>query len=79
MPGAPEIVWVGADAETMHTYLQVRDAARDTWKLNHWDDYLTSINIELRPQIPHFYVDNSLNSAVQLADEARRVSEWIAE
>lgn len=74
-----EIVWVGADAETMHTYLQVRDAARDTWKLNHWDDYLTSISLSLRPQVPHFYVDNSLNSAVQLADEARRVSEWIAE
>lgn len=72
-----DIVWVGADPETMHTYLQKRDAARDTWKLNHWNDYLTQTDITMRPQIPHFYVDNSLNSAVQLIDEAQRVSEWI--
>lgn len=74
-----EIVWVSADDETMHTYLQMRDAARDTWKLNHWDDYLATIDLTLRPQIPHFYVDNSLNSAIQLADEAQRVSEWITQ
>lgn len=73
-----EIVWVGADPETMHTYLQRRDAARDTWKLNHWDEYLTQVNVAMRPEIPHFYVNNSLNSAVGLLDEARRVSEWIA-
>jgi predicted kinase len=73
-----EIVWVGADPETMHTYLQKRDAARDTWKLNHWGDYLAQIDVTMRPQIPHFYVDNSLNSAVQLIDEAHRVSEWIS-
>jgi predicted kinase len=72
-----EIVWVGADPETMHTYLQKRDAARDTWKLNHWDEYLAQIDVAMRPEIPHFYVDNSLNSAVELLDEARRVSEWI--
>lgn len=74
----PEIVWVGADAETMHTYLQRRDAVRDTWKLNHWDEYLAQIDIATRPQIPHFYVDNSLNSAVQLTDEALRILEWIS-
>ena len=71
-----EIVWVGADTETMHTYLQRRDAARDSWKLNHWDEYLAQVNVDIRPEIPHFYVDNSLNSAVQLLDEAHRVFEW---
>lgn len=72
-----EIVWVQADVDTMRTYLQRRDAARDAWKLSHWDEYLASIDLNLRPQLPHFYIDNSLGSAVQLADEARRVSEWI--
>ena len=61
----------------MHTYLQRRDAARDTWKLNHWDEYLAQVNVDMRPEIPHFYVDNSLNSAVQLLDEAHRVFEWL--
>ncbi|WP_165823117.1 AAA family ATPase [Micromonospora globispora] len=73
----PEIVWVSADVETMHTYLQMRDAARDAWKLNHWQEYLASINLDLRPALPHFFIDNSLGSAVRLADEARRISEWI--
>jgi predicted kinase len=74
-----EIVWVAADVETMHTYLQKRDAARDTWKLNHWEEYLASIDIDMRPGLPHFFVDNSLNSAVRLIDEAHRVSEWVGE
>lgn len=72
-----EIVWVGVDAETMHTNLQRRDAARDTWKLSHWDEYLAAIDIATRPAIPHFYIDNSLSSAVRLIDEAQRVSEWL--
>lgn len=72
-----EIVWVGADAETMHTNLQRRDAARDTWKLSHWDEYLAAIDIATRPAIPHFYIDNSLSSAVRLIDEVQRVSEWL--
>lgn len=72
-----EVVWLGADTDTMHTYIQKRDAARDSWKLNHWDEYLDSIDLSLRPQIPHFYIDNSLNTAVKLADEARAVSERI--
>ncbi|MBR7827804.1 AAA family ATPase [Actinospica sp. MGRD01-02] len=72
-----EVVWVGADTDTMHTYIHRRDAARDSWKLNRWDEYLGSIDLALRPQIPHFYVDNSLNAAVKLADEACAVSERI--
>jgi predicted kinase len=72
-----EVVWVGVDLETMYTYLQRRDAARDAWKLNHWGDYLAQTDVTVRPQIPHFYVDNSLKSAVQLIDEAYRVAEWI--
>jgi hypothetical protein len=70
-----EVVWIGADIETMRTYLHKRYAARDTWKLTHWDEYLASIELEMHPQLPHFYVDNSLGSAARLADEARRVSE----
>jgi hypothetical protein len=61
----------------MHTNLQRRDAARDTWRLSHWDEYLAAIDIDTRPAIPHFYINNSLSSAVRLIDEAQRVSEWL--
>lgn len=76
-PAHLEVVWVHADPETMRTYLQRRDAARDTWKLNQWDEYLDSIDLALRPRVPHFFIDNSLGSSVRLADEALRVSEWV--
>lgn len=68
------MIWVDADVETMYAYLQARDAARDTWKLNHWDDYLGSIDLALRPRCPHFLVDNSRNAAVGLAEQAQRLA-----
>lgn len=68
------MIWVDADVETMYAYLQARDAARDTWKLNHWDDYLGSIDLALRPHCPHFLVDNSQNAAVGLAEQAQRLA-----
>jgi hypothetical protein len=67
-------IWVDADVEAMYTYLQARDAARDSWKLNHWDDYLESIDLNLRPRWPHFVVDNRQNAALNLADQAQRLA-----
>ncbi|MBI3688708.1 MAG: AAA family ATPase [Actinobacteria bacterium] len=69
------MIWVDADVDTMHAYLQARDAARDTWKLSHWDDYLASIDVMTRPQRPYFLVDNQRNTAISLADQARRIVE----
>lgn len=68
------VIWVDADVEAMYTYLQARDAARDTWKLNHWDDYLASIDLNLRPSCPHFVVDNRQNAALDLGDQAQRLA-----
>ncbi|MGH8904750.1 MAG: AAA family ATPase [Egibacteraceae bacterium] len=68
------VIWVDADVEAMHTYLQARDAARDTWKLNHWDDYLASIDLNLRPSCPHFVIDNRQNAALDVADQAQRLA-----
>jgi len=53
------IIWVYCDAETMHTYLRIRGAARDAAKLADWPGYLASIDIDFRPSAPHLVVDNS--------------------
>ncbi len=68
------VIWIDTDTESMYTYLQTRDAARDTWKLNHWDDYLESIDLDLRPHCPYFVVDNRHNAALDLADQAQRLA-----
>src|SRR5437870_2334337 len=66
------VVWVNCDVDSMYAYLQGRGAARDGWKLTHWDDYLCSIDLALRPQCPHLEIDNGENAAVGLAAQAQR-------
>lgn len=67
------VVWVQCDLETMHEYISFRSAARDSWKLQHWDEYAATIDPELRPAVPHLVVDNRLGSAISLTDQVRQV------
>jgi predicted kinase/DNA-binding XRE family transcriptional regulator len=68
------IVWVKCDMESMHDYIRYRGASRDAWKLANWDDYLATIDPEFEPRFPHYVVDNRLNAAVALAEQARHVA-----
>jgi DNA-binding transcriptional regulator YhcF (GntR family) len=70
VPADLTIVWVACDGESMRSYLKHRGAARDSWKLSHWDDYLTNVDPGYEP--PHDYVrlDNSLGSR-PLHDQAQ--------
>ena len=55
-------IWVRCDTDTMRTYLRHRGAARDTWKLSHWDEYLAKIDLDFKPVVDHLVVDNSAES-----------------
>ncbi|WP_040709124.1 AAA family ATPase [Nocardia takedensis] len=55
-------VWVRTSLETMLMYLRRRGAARDAAKLANWDDYSASIDVELRPSLPHAVIDNDPDS-----------------
>ena len=68
------VVWVSCDSVSMHEYLATRGAARDGWKLACWDDYLTSIDLDLVPCCQHAVVDNRNNAATSLADQARELA-----
>ncbi|WP_329391487.1 AAA family ATPase (plasmid) [Streptomyces sp. NBC_01351] len=65
-------VWVRCDEESMREYIGFRSAARDAWKLQRWDEYLATIDLEVRPAVSHLVVDNRLGTAVTLADQARQ-------
>jgi predicted kinase/transcriptional regulator with XRE-family HTH domain len=65
------VVWMQCDLGTMRDYLQVRGAARDTWKLTAWDEYAETVDVSLRPRCDHIVVDNRLNAATSLAEQAR--------
>jgi hypothetical protein len=53
------MVWVYCDAATMHTYVRHRGAARDVAKLEDWAVYLDTVDLELRPSVPHTVIGNS--------------------
>lgn len=55
-------IWVHCDAETMHTYVRHRGAARDAAKLADWRGYLQGIDLSFRPAVQHSVVDNSASS-----------------
>jgi predicted kinase len=67
-------VWVDTDAQSMYDYLVERDAARDTWKLNHWDTYLAGVDPALRPALPHIVIDNGGRAAVTLPGQAAQLA-----
>ncbi|WP_335991696.1 GntR family transcriptional regulator [Glycomyces sp. MUSA5-2] len=71
------VVWVRCDAESMHTYLRGRGAARDTSKLDSWDTYLKGVDLQYRPLVDHFIIDNSLGGA-PLIDQAKDLVAKIA-
>lgn len=56
------LVWVYCDAETMHSYLRHRAAARDAAKLADWPGYLATVDLDVRPAAPHHLIDNSQSS-----------------
>ncbi|MGW0195881.1 AAA family ATPase [Nonomuraea sp. NPDC003201] len=65
------VVWVRCDAESMHEYIEFRGAARDAWKLNNWESYVSGLNTESSPSTAHITVDNRLGAAISLADQTR--------
>ncbi|MEW2356395.1 AAA family ATPase [Spirillospora sp. NPDC029432] len=64
-------IWVHSDIDTMHEYIEVRDAPRDHWKLNHWDEYTSTLNTDDPPPGVHHTIDNRLGAATSLADQTR--------
>ncbi|MFI9449211.1 AAA family ATPase [Amycolatopsis sp. NPDC052450] len=66
------IVWVFCDAETMHTYVQHRNAPRDATKLEDWNKYMEGVDVDFRPPVPHVVIDNSVAGEVMI-EQARRL------
>ncbi|RJL29943.1 GntR family transcriptional regulator [Bailinhaonella thermotolerans] len=57
------VIWVYCDADTMHTYVRHRGAARDAVKLADWGAYMDTVDIDFRPPAPYILVDNCASSS----------------
>lgn len=71
MGGRSYVVWVRCDEGTMRMYLKHRGAARDAWKLSHWENYMAGVDLSFRPVTDHHIIDNSSGARPlqQQADE----------
>lgn len=63
MNASVTFVWVYCDVKTMHTYIRYRGAARDAAKLADWNGYLSRLDTDFRPGVPHALVDNCTSGA----------------
>lgn len=41
------VVWVVTDVEVVKQRMIARNSPRDTWKLEHWDEYIQGVNFEI--------------------------------
>ncbi|MFD0353644.1 AAA family ATPase [Streptomyces sp. NPDC127110] len=65
------VIWVKCDHDSMREYITFRSAARDSWKLGNWEEYIKGVDVDFAPKVDHFVVDNRLGSAVSLTDQAK--------
>ncbi|MEV4252376.1 hypothetical protein AB0J52_04310 [Spirillospora sp. NPDC049652] len=62
-------IWIDTDNDTMHDS-ETRDAPHDTWKLNHWDEYTSTLQDDPPPGITTT-IDNHQGATLSLADQTR--------
>ena len=50
------IIWVETSPETCHRRMIERNSSRDTWKLEHWDEYISRCNFNMPKDIGEVHV-----------------------
>ncbi len=67
------IVWVYSDPKTSYERMVKRNSSRDTWKLQHWDEYISERNYQ-KPNIDGLIVVNNSNDKLYKNGVKRVVS-----
>ena len=73
----PVYVWIDCDIETMREHIERRGAARDAWKIANWSEYEATIDLSMRPCVPHTVIDNRGNAALSLAAQATALTDRV--
>jgi predicted kinase len=63
------LVWVRADAATLHARLTARGLPRDGQKLARFAEFVAAARADRPPPVPHLALDNRLNATVPLAEQ----------
>lgn len=52
------VLWIRCSPSSMWSYITRRGAARDGWKLAHWEQYLAGVDERFEPPWPHTIISN---------------------
>ncbi len=50
------IIWVHTDVEVVHQRMVKRNSERDTWKIQHWDEYVATQSYDAPEGIPELFI-----------------------
>ena len=65
------VIWVNTDIEVCHQRMIKRNSDRDTWKLEHWDEYAASLNFNPPTNIKDLIIfENSSESDYEKSMES---------
>ncbi len=54
------VIWVVTDKEVCHKRMIARNSDRDTWKLEHWEEYMASCDFNIPKAIDDPYIPDDL-------------------
>ena len=76
MGGRLVIVWVETSPETCHQRMIKRNSSRDTWKLEHWDEYIAGCNFEMPTNIGDVLVFKN-NSGEEFDESLEKIAKLL--
>ena len=68
------VIWVQTDVEVVRQRMIERNSDRDTWKIEHWDEYNKNINYEIPKELDNPNVKDDLLIFKNSSDEEFKTS-----
>ena len=50
------LIWIHTDIEVVHQRMVSRNSERDTWKIEHWDEYVATQDYTATENVPEMFV-----------------------
>lgn len=78
------VVWVETSKEVVHERMIARNSDRDTWKLEHWDEYIADCNFQIPDNLDDPDIKDDLlifhnNNEKEFAESMKRILQVLEE
>ena len=70
------LVWVDTSPDTCHERMIKRNSSRDTWKLEHWDEYISRCNFTMPENVGDVFVFKN-NNGQEFDESLDRIADFL--